>query len=441
MPNHIYMVGIGGIGMSALAQLLQHQGRQVGGSDREGAPMTEMLGEKGIEVWIGHDGCNIPADCELLIYSDAVPASNAVRTRAREMGVPEMSYFEALGEVSKDARTIAVAGTHGKTTTTGMLAKILQYCEKNPTAIVGSVVRDFADREEGTRLKGSNFLAGSEDLFVVEACEYRDHLLKLSPEILVITNIELDHTDYFPTLEALQETFRRAAERVPQDGVIVTNPSDPVIASVLGSAKSPIIDYTTQSVPALKLIGEFNRQNAQAAKAAARAAFPHLSEEYTDRALLEFEGSWRRFEYKGETPSGALVYDDYAHHPTAVRKTIEAARAEFPEKSIVVAFHPHLYSRTKFFLEEFAQALALADKAIVAPIYAAREESDSSISHYLLALKINEAGGHAIAPDSFDEIRDALLYFPESWQLKAENCLIITMGAGDIYKVAEQIAD
>ena len=421
--QHIYMVGIGGIGMSALTQLLQHQGKDVSGSDREESPTTTLLAKRGVKVWVGHDTCNIPADCGLLIYSDAVPASNAERMRAQEMGIREVSYFEALGEATNHGCTVAVAGTHGKTTTTGMLAKILQYCDKKPTAIVGSIVRDFE----------SNFLAGKGDLFVVEACEYRDHLLKLSPQILVITNIELDHTDYFPDLASLQETFKKAVERVPGGGVIVTNPYDPTIAAVLSSAKAPIIDYTTQTVPKLTLIGEFNRHNAQAAKAAARAAFPHLDEGFTDKALLEFKGSWRRFEYKGETPSGASVYDDYAHHPTAISKTIEAAREEYPDRKIVVAFHPHLYSRTKSFLSEFAHALALADRAIIAPIYAAREVLDESVSNHILAHKITEAGGHAIALDLFDDIRDELL------KVEADS-LIITMGAGDIYKVADQIA-
>ncbi len=418
------MVGIGGIGMSALAQLLKHRGRTVKGSDREESPVVAMLAQKGIDVAVGHDQCNIPADTELLIYSDAVPESNAERVRAKEMKIPELSYFEALGVVSKDARTIAVAGTHGKTTTTGMLAKILQFADKEPTAIVGSIVRDF----------GSNFLAGREDLFVVEACEYRDHLLKLSPHILVITNIELDHTDYFPNIEALQATFRKAVERVPKDGAIIANPYDPIVAGVIAHAKAPILDYTTQTVPALAQIGEFNRMNARAAKAAARAAYPHLQEEYTDRALIDFKGSWRRFEYKGETPSGAVVYDDYAHHPTAIAKTIEAARENFPEKRIVVAFHPHLYSRTKSFLNEFAAALATADTAIVAPIYAAREAPDISVSNHILAREAVKRGGEVEALDSFDEIRTRLLE-------EQDDALIITMGAGDIYKVAEQIAD
>lgn len=428
IPANIYMVGIGGIGMSALAQYLAHTGHTVTGSDREESPTVALLLEKGISVTVGHDQCTIPAGTGLLIYSDAVPSSNVERVRAKEIGIPEMSYFQALGDISKTMRTIAVAGTHGKTTTTGMLAKILEAADKEPTAIVGSIVRDF----------GSNFLAGRSDILVVEACEYRDHLLQLSPEILVITNIELDHTDYFPNIEALQETFKKAAQSVPPNGCIVTNPYDPVIAAVVGEASAPIIDYTTQTVPELQQIGEFNRENARAAKAAARAAFPHLQEEFIDRALLDFKGSWRRFEYKGETPSGALVYDDYAHHPTSVRKTIEAARERFPDKRIVVAFHPHLYSRTKSLLNEFAEALATADCAIVAPIYAAREAEDPDVSNHILAETVRRlpAGrqGDVTALDSFDAIRERLLE-------ENDGTLIITMGAGDIYKVAEQIAD
>ena len=414
------MVGIGGIGMSALAQFLVRAGHEVSGTDREESPVTTLLAQKGIAISIGHDQCNIPSSCELLIYSDAVPSSNVERVRAKEVKIPELSYFEALGVISKDMKTVAVAGTHGKTTTTGMLAKILQYADKQPTAIVGSIVQDFR----------SNFLGGRDDLLIVEACEYRDHVLKLTPHILVITNIELDHTDYFPTIEAVQSTFRKAAMRVPRNGCIVTNPYDPIIAGAIKDAMAPIIDYTTQTVPTLRQIGEFNRMNARAAKAAARALFPHLQEEYTDRALMEFKGSWRRFEYKGETPTGAIVYDDYAHHPTAMLKTIEAARGEFPDKKILVVFHPHLYSRTKSFLNEFASALATADEAIIAPIYAAREAPDPSISHKSLA---SLAGSAATALDSFDEIRDRLLQ-------EGEGTLIITMGAGDIYKVAEQIA-
>lgn len=418
LPQHIYMVGIGGIGMSALAQLLVARGHAVSGSDREESPTTILLQKQGIRVFIGHDSLFVPADTELLIYSDAVPAESPERVRAHELGVKQVSYFEMLGEISAGSRTIAVAGTHGKTTVTGMLAAILKAADKEPTAIVGSIVRDF----------GSNFLPGRPDLFVVEACEYRDHLLELSPQILVITNIELDHTDFFPSLVALQSTFREAVRQVPEDGVIVTNPNDPNVAMILDKARAEIFDYTIEEVPHLKLIGEFNAANARAAKCAAKAAFPDIPDETIDMALKEFRGAWRRFEYKGETPNGAIVYDDYAHHPTAVAKTIEAAREKFPGKRVVVAFHPHLHSRTETFLHEFAQALDSADRAIVAPIYEARSEQIHSISNHSVA----EAGNHVEAMDSFEEIREALAAEPEG-------TLIITMGAGDIYKVAEQI--
>ena len=425
--KRVYMVGIGGIGMSALAQLLVHQGKEVSGSDREESPVTSMLAEKGINVSIGHDKCLIPADTEFLIYSDAVPAENVERAGAREMAIPELSYFEALGEISKNVRTIAVAGTHGKTTTTGMLAKILQRAGKEPMAIVGSIVKDF----------NSNFLPGGPDLLVVEACEYRDHLLKLSPEILVITNVELDHTDYFPDLAALKQTFRTAAERVPAHGAIVTNPNDPIIADVIQGVSARVDDFTQENVPALGLIGEFNRDNARAAAAAARGAFPTLKQSAIDDALAHFQGSWRRFEYKGETQSGALVFDDYAHHPTAIAKTIEAAREKFPGKRIIIAFHPHLYSRTRDFMGAFAKALATADEVILAPIYAAREHSIPGISSHALAEKVSALGTPAQALDSLHEV---YLHFSRTSHL-APRTLLITMGAGDIYKVADQIVD
>ena len=449
IPNDIYMVGIGGIGMSALAQLLVHQGKNVSGSDREESPVTAMLTDVNIKIWIGHDQCHIPADTELLIYSDAVWSDNVERMRAKEIRIPEMSYFEALGDVSKSARTIAVSGTHGKTTTTGMLAKILQHTGKEPTSIIGSIVRDFGlnrpYRAVGrpyarhASVLGSNFLAGSADLLVVEACEYKNHLLKLSPEILVITNIELDHTDYFPNIEALQKTFRIAAHKVPHNGFIITDPAGPNIADVLVGASAHIVDYTKESVPKLSQIGEFNLENARAAKAAARAAFPDLNEKTIDEALSSFKGSWRRFEYKGETRNGALVYDDYAHHPTAIRKTIEAARKKFPDKKIVIAFHPHLYSRTRDLMDDFAKALSLADEVVLAPIYAARENPVPGVSSEALAEKVAAVGTSARA---FASPHDVYLYFTTTnCKLLTNNYLIITMGAGDIYKVAEQLIE
>ncbi len=420
LPQNIYMVGIGGIGMSALAQLLESKGHIIKGADRSESPTTELLERHSIDVEIG-DG-SIPDGTELLIYSDAIFPDHPVRQEATQKLIPELSYFQALGDISKTMRTVAVAGTHGKTTTTGMLAKILEDAEASPTAIVGSIVRDFE----------SNFLPGVSDLFVVEACEYKNHLLELNPEILVITNIELDHTDFFPNIDAMIETFQKAAHKVPREGVIVCDPAGPHVAQVLAGAQARIVDYTQMAVGSLNLPGEFNKMNARAALASARAALPTLSLEAGVHSLSQFQGSWRRFEFKGETKGGALVYDDYAHHPTAVDKTIIAAKEKFPGKRIVVAFHPHLYSRTKSFLNEFAGALSTADFSIIAPIFAAREADDPTVSHRLLAEKVREMKGESAAADSFDEIRHIL-------EKEGPDTVVITMGAGDIYKVAEQI--
>ena len=422
--KHVHMVGIGGVGMSALAQFLISRGVSVTGSDREESPITEFLHSRGIDVHLGHRS-TLPGDTELVVYSDAVPPEDPERQAARERSIPEKSYFQMLGEVSEPYRVIAVAGTHGKTTTTGMIAATLRAVGESPTAIVGSVVRDL----------GSNFLKGESDIFVIEACEYRNHLLELRPEILVITNIELDHTDFFPTLESLIETFQKAVASVPQTGAIVTNPHDPVIARALEGAQARIIDYTPMDVPALKLVGEFNRDNARAAKASILAIAETSDLILLDDTLASFEGSWRRFEYKGMTPKGALVFDDYAHHPTAVLKTIAAARERYADKKITVVFHPHLYSRTRDLFDGFVDALATADRIIIAPIYAAREKDTGDMNNVLVANAIEKKNPHVLALASFDEIREELL------KEAAADDLIITMGAGDIYKVAEQITD
>lgn len=415
-----HFIGIGGIGMSALAQLLAHDGAQVTGSDREASPVTELLESKGITVAIGQKAENVPDDAEQIVYSDAVHEDNPERMRAKELGIPQCSYFEMLGKVSEGKRTIAVAGTHGKTTTTGMLAAILRDAGASPTAVVGSIVKDF----------GSNYLAGTSDLFVVEACEYRDHLLELSPYVLVLTNVEWDHTDYFSSLAALQDTFRKSIQKVPADGAIITNPSDKNIAPLLAGARARIIDYTNEPAYTLRLPGEFNQMNARAAASAARFILPEISDTSIYGSMEAFHGTWRRFEYKGKTVNGADVYDDYAHHPTAVKVTLKALRAKVSGK-IIVAFHPHLYSRTRDLLDEFAVAFTDADQVYIAPIYAAREVDDGSISNEILAERIRATGTGASALD-FDGIEKAL-------GEAQEGDTVITMGAGDIYKVADAL--
>ncbi len=404
----VHLIGAGGIGMSALAQLYLRRGHTVTGSDREESPTTELLEKKGMRVSVPQDAKNISADVELVVYSDAVWEDNPERVRAKELSIPQVSYFQALGEETQGKTILAITGTHGKTTATAFAAKALKDVGKNPSAVVGSIVPEF----------GSNFLDGSEDLFVIEGCEYKDHVLKLSPAVLVITNAEWDHTDWFSSLGAMQGMFKKAVEKLPESGAVVADLSNPNIAPIVAGAKCRVVDYSTESVPELLLPGEFNRMNARAAKAGIRALFSDINVSEVDASLASFKGTWRRFEYKGTLQSGALIYDDYAHHPT---------------KQITLAFHPHLYTRTRDLFPGFVEELAKAERVILAPIYPAREEPVPGVTSETLANAINDAGGSARAFPDFDSIEK------EIGQSAGANDVVMTIGAGDIYKVADRL--
>ncbi len=423
------MVGIGGIGMSALAQLYVSRGATATGSDRSEQPTVELLRGKGIAVMVGHAGENVPSACDLLVYSDAVPEENPERVTARERGIREVSYFEALGEATERGVSIVVTGTHGKTTTTAMLAKVLIEAGAQPTVICGSIMSEY----------GSNFVAGG-DLYVIEGCEYRRHFLSLHPHLLVITNIELDHTDYYRDLDDMLDAFGTLARKVPDEGSIVCNPTAPNLRAVLRGAGATVRAYPSEKVPDLLVPGTFNRENAQAAKAVALAFASETKGPGTfngvDASLASFRGTWRRFEYKGTTTSGARVYDDYAHHPTAIARTLDMVRQEFPSSRVVVVFHPHLYSRTRDLMEGFADALAKADEVLLAPIYPAREAPIEGVTSEVLADKVSARGTSTKAFVTLEEIEKHL---DSNKHALGTATLLITMGAGDIYRVAEKL--
>jgi UDP-N-acetylmuramate--alanine ligase len=421
----IHLIGAGGIGMSALAQLYLSEGHILSGSDRETSPTTELLEKKGMHISVPQDAQNVPHDAELVVYSDAVWEDNAERMRAKELGLRQVSYFEALGETTQGKTVVAVTGVHGKTTTTAFTAKALKDIGKNPSAVVGSIVPEF----------GSNFLQGDPNLFVIEGCEYRDHVLKLSPKVLVITNVEWDHTDWFPSLAAMQAMFKKAVQKLPTDGAVVVDLNQVNIESVIEGAPCRVIDYSKEEVPELHLPGEFNKMNARAAKAAVRALFPEASSSEIDSSLSDFKGTWRRFERKGMAENGALIYDDYAHHPTAIRETLKALRSKFPEKKITLVFHPHLYTRTRDLFNEFAEELGKADRIILVPIYPAREEPIPGVTSDALADLIRKKNPHAFALHSFEEIEQSLR------EDSGPDDLIMTIGAGDIYKVADNLVE
>ncbi|GMU73936.1 MAG: UDP-N-acetylmuramate--L-alanine ligase [Candidatus Campbellbacteria bacterium] len=420
--QHIHFIGIGGIGVSALARLMRHRGVHVSGSDRDLSRVTRELEKIGVRVRPGHDEHHVPVFADLVVYSPAIPEENPEMIRARHLGVPLMSYPEALGAVTRDTFTVAVSGTHGKTTTTAMLAEVLKG-SVNPTVIVGSLL-------SGGR---SNFVAGHPKRFVVEACEYKRSFLNLHPDILVITNIDEDHLDYYRDLEDIKSAFREMVQKVPVYGAVVCDLSDPNIADVVSESRAPIINYMAFYDDARKLsvFGEHNLRNAAAAHAV--ADYFNISEEEVNRTLLKFTGTWRRSEYKGRTTRGADVYDDYAHHPREIRTTLSGFRKRYPDKNLVVAFQPHLYSRTKTLFNDFIDSFHNADRLLLAPIHAAREAYDPTISHHRLGDAIREYGGRVESYETLGALSHEL-----ARGLNSDD-VVITMGAGDIYTVGEKL--
>ncbi|MEX1026559.1 MAG: UDP-N-acetylmuramate--L-alanine ligase [Candidatus Paceibacterota bacterium] len=434
-----YFIGIGGIGMSALARMLTHEGHAVTGSDRDATELTKTLEAEGISVTYTQVPENITGEIDAVVYTVAIPDDHPELVAAREKGIPTRSYPEMLGEISKDKYTIAVAGTHGKTTTTAMLAAILQAAKLDPTVIVGSLLVGGGDNGWG-----SNFVAGKSDYLVVEACEYKRSFLHLHPDVLVITNIEEDHLDYYKNLADIQSAFDKLAEKVPAEpatlggasgheegGAIVCNPNSTGVMPVVGRYQTRVIDYTQLPADGIELSvpGKHNKENAQAALAV--AAFLRISEKTARQALAGFKGTWRRFELKGTHSSGALLYDDYAHHPSEIRATLAAFREKYPDKRLRVVFQPHLYSRTEQLLESFAGSFEIADEVLLAPVYAAREQPAAGVDHRRLADAIAEQNDQkkVQALDSFGEVIGLI-----EGSLDA-NDVVVTLGAGDIHTI------
>ena len=416
----VHFVGVGGIGISAIARMMLLDGKKVSGSDNSSSPVTEELAKLGADIFIGHSADNISADTELVAYSIAVPASNPELVQARELGIPTMSYPEILNEVSKNYFTIAVSGTHGKTTTTAMLAKILVDAGLDPTVIVGSLLH-------GSK---SNFIAGKSKILVLEADEYRRTFLQITPRMIVITNIDVDHLDYYKDIVDIQSAFRTFAEKLGPEDYLVCDTEGENLAEVYIGLNCKVLNYADIEKPELLVPGEHNRNNARAAIAAGMTL--GVEESVARNSLLSFSGTWRRLEKKGSTANGSLVYDDYAHNPGKIRSAIAGLRELYPEKKINVVFMPHLYSRTKMQLKELAESLSSADKVFVTDIYAAREALDPTIHarHLIEAIKSDRGAEYL---DDYDEMLVRL-----KRELGPDD-LLVTVGAGDIYTFGEKL--
>jgi len=426
--THAHFIGIGGIGLSAIARMFLLRGVKVSGSDISTSRVTEELQKLGATITFDQTVSALGEDVDLVLYTIAIPDSNPELLGAKSRGIVTLTYPEALGLISKTHTTVAISGTHGKTTTTAMTAEALIAAGLNPTVIVGSFLKS----------SGSNFIPGKSNLFVVEACEYRESFSHLEPYILAITNIEAEHLDYYKDISDVVRAFREVASKVPEGGAIVTNPNDPIIASALVGTRAQIVDYTESLGDAkLSIPGAHNQSNAAVALSIARLL--GANEDKVRSALEQFSGTWRRFEKKGKLERGALVYDDYAHHPTEIRATLQGAREAFPEKYIVAIFQPHLFSRTKLLLNGFARAFGDADEVIVLPIYKAREEGDGTISSETLVQELQKYHKNSYYIETFEEAQARVNLLMKKHT--SESVFVITLGAGNVYTLGERLVD
>lgn len=437
--KNVHFVGIGGIGISAIARMMLHDGKNVTGQDMNEGEVVKELRKAGIEIKIGQSYENIPEDTNLIVYTIAIDTFDPELAKKikTEIKIPARSYPQMLDIVSRDKYTIAVSGTHGKTTTTAMIAQILCDNGDDPTVIVGSLLVGSNPNRSGGL--GSNFIAGKSKYFVVEACEYRRSFLNINPKVLVITNIDNDHLDYYKDIEDIKSAFREMVSRVPSDGFVICNPSDPNIADVVKDINAKVInwgDYFNVNLK-LKIPGVHNKKDAAAACAA--AATLGISKETAERYLCEFPGTWKRFEFKGKSKEGSLIYDDYAHHPTEIIATLEGFRELYSKNDgwkVTVIFQPHLFSRTKLLLGDFAKSFKDADEVLVLPIYFAREVDDGSISSQILSHEINKISNNSKA---FLDFRGVEEYLGEKFSSMGKKDVIVTMGAGGAWEVGDFI--
>lgn len=427
--KNVHFIGIGGIGISAVARMMLYNDKLVTGQDMQYGEVIRELRKVGAQITIGQSYENIPKGTDLIVYTIAIDTYDpdlAHKIKMQE-SIPIRSYPEMLDVISRDRYTIAVSGTHGKTTTTAMIAQILSDSGQDPTVIVGSLL-------VGSK---SNFLAGQSKYLVVEACEYRRSFLNINPTILVITNIDEDHLDYYKDIEDIKNAFHVMAMKVPEDGYVICNPGDNNIADILVDVKARIIDWQTYLNLNLKLKVPGLHNKKDAAAAVAVAAILGISKESAEKYVGAFPGTWRRFEFKGKLKNEVLIYDDYAHHPTEIMATLEGFRELYPKDHnyrVMVIFQPHLFSRTKLLLADFAQSFQGADRVILLPIYYAREVDDGSISSAILATEINKYSNNALFFNSFPEVEN---YVQNLLPTMNHQDIIITMGAGDAFKIGD----
>jgi len=454
--NKVHLIGIGGIGVSAVAKLLFDYGKEVSGSDAGGASdLTENLKSSGVKIFYNHATENVPDDADLVIYSSAVPSDNPERLAADRYSIEQLSYAEFLGELTLEKKTIAVSGTHGKSTTTAMIGKIFEKAGLDPTVIVGTKVPGF----------DGNLRLGKSDLLILEACEWKANMLKLSPTTIVLTNVEEDHLDFYKDLTDIKNHFQKYLDSLPLDnGFLAYNGDDENIAEltktkgyvlsawgldnsevdVLGKELTIkdhkqffIVNNFTYS---LTVPGNYNVYNALAAITVAKHF--GIEDKIIASALEQFTGTWRRFEIVGSAKDvqGSLVISDYAHHPTAVSSVIKAAKDFYPDHRLVLLFQPHHYDRTAKLFDDFVKCFDRSDVAVICEVYdvlGRQEDGLHTVSSKDLveAAKKNQPGKEIIYAPNILESEKIIS------NLLQPNDVLLVVGAGDIDKVARDLIE
>ncbi|MDF2613257.1 MAG: murC [Clostridia bacterium] len=445
--KRIHFIGIGGISMSGLAEIVHNRGFIVTGSDVKSSNTTLHLEQIGIKVYYGHSSSSISSDIDLVVYTAAIASDNAELLACKEKHVECVTRSEFLGLIMKDYEfPICISGTHGKTTTTSMLSHALLSAELDPTITVGGILKAI---EGNIRIGKSNF-------FITEACEYCDSFLDFFPKVGIILNIEEDHLDYFKDIHHIRTSFQKFASSIPQDGFLAINgglehldefltpikcktetfgltadynwyPKDIVFNDKACASFDAYYNGEFKGHIQLSAPGTHNILNCLSVCAVCH--YLGLSLDTLNEGLSHFTGADQRFEVKGSIHNITLV-DDYAHHPTEIDATIKVAKA-YPHHTLYVVFQPHTYTRTKAFLNEFAEVLSQVDHVIITDIYAAREKNPGDISAKDIVKKIHNLGKEALYISDFDEIANYLL------EHAVPNDLIITMGAGNVNQVAD----
>lgn len=450
-PIHIYFIGIGGISMSGLAELMLSQGFRVSGSDWNRSLLTDRLERLGAHIHFGRPqkAENITGDIDLVVYTAAVHADNPEYAEALRRKLPVLTRAEFLGQLMRNYEMpVAVSGTHGKTTATSMISEILLAAGMDPTLSIGGILESIH----------GNMRIGRSGLFVTEACEYTNSFLRFFPKVGLILNIEADHLDFFKDIDDIRASFRKFAQLIPEDGALIINADIDRVGEITEGLPCRIITFGTRpeadyyaadisyddrangtfrlrrfgqdgGIVTLGVPGAHNIMNALAALALSDLL--GVDPQAAQKALAAFHGTTRRFEYKGQV-NGVTIVDDYAHHPTAVTATLTTAR-KIPHRTLWCVFQPHTYTRTKAFLHEFAEALCLADKVILTDIYAARETDTLGVSSADIQALIQKNGKECFYFHTFEEIEKFIL----------KNCingdLLITMGAGNVVNIGENL--